>query len=130
MKHKTEWKKLINMGQRESLTPAQLYFLIALREQEDGPEDNEFNIKAVRGYDEQALCAIRSIKENEKRWQRYILEQTYIDFPSFFVYHAGPYGSGWHTDKIKEIIDGFDSDSEMGEELGHDKDRREAEAQS
>ena len=71
---------------------------MALRRIEGGRERNEFNIKAAKNtsFEEQTLCAIGSIKANEKRWQRYILGQSYMDFPAFFAYIGGPYGTGWH----------------------------------
>ena len=127
MKHKDEQTRLINTGRQQGLTEDQLYFLIALRKLEDGTINNEFNIKAVQNtsFEEQTLWAIASIKANEKRWQRYIKEQSYMDFPAFFVYLGGPYGNGWHnntengvaeklTNLIKEIRDGFETNSGVG----------------
>lgn len=98
-------ERLINMGQQAGLIPDQLYFLMALREVENGPKDNEFNIKAVKdtSEEEQTEWAIASIKNNEKRWQRYILEQSYMDFVSFFAYIGGPMGTGWHNNEEPRV---------------------------
>jgi hypothetical protein len=129
MELKTEWTKLINMGQAQDLTAPQLYFLLALYEVEGGSEGNEFNIKDVQNttFDQQAVSAICSIKANDVRWQRYIREQSYMDFTSFFVYLGGPYGKGWHNNTKKgvvkqlnklteEIENEFTGDSSVGEE--------------
>lgn len=136
----TERDRLIDMGKQAGLIPDQLYFLMALREVEGGSEGNEFNIKAVQDtcFEEQAQWAIDSIKKNEQRWQRYILEQSYMDYISFFAYLGGPMRSGWHINEsprvewinnmkqaIERIKNGFEIYSELGEELGHEQDRGE-----
>ena len=98
MKHKGEWPFLIKLAEKGKLTTEQTYFLLALREVESGSQGNELNIKSVRNtsFEIQVEFAIESIKENEKRWQNYIRDQSYMDFPSFFAYLGGPYGTGWH----------------------------------
>lgn len=98
MKYKDERATLILMGHKSGLIDEQIYFLLALRELEDGSKGNEFNIKAVQGTNlrEQAQWAIDSIKKNDGRWQDYIRDQSYMDFPSFFMYLGGPLRTGWH----------------------------------
>ena len=128
MKFKKEWPKLVQMGKAKDLTQEQLYFLLALREQEGGQEGNEFNVKAVKGtsFEEQAAWAIGSILKNDRRWQDYIREQSYLDFPTFFRYLGGPYGNGWHYSHpgsawvvelkniMKEVENGFKTDTTVG----------------
>jgi len=104
MKYQKEWPKLIERGKGLGLTRDQLYFLMALREVEAGSQGNEFNIKAVKGtnYDLQVTLAVKSIIANEKRWQNYIREQSYMDYVSYFIYFAGPQHLGWHSGTGKE----------------------------
>ena len=99
MKYQKEWPELIKKGRKHGLTEDQLYFLLALREVESGSERNEFNIKVVKdtNFDIQTRVACESIIANEERWQRYIKEQSCMDFPSFFAQLGGPLGGGWHT---------------------------------
>lgn len=122
MKYKKEYPKLIKLGRINGLVIEQLYFLLALREVESGSGKNEFNIKAVKdtSFEEQALWAIGSIKENTNRWHRYILDQSHMSFTTFFVCLGGPYRSGWHKGKIQvdklnktieRIKNGFETDS-------------------
>lgn len=128
MKYLKEWPSLITLGESRGLVKEQIYLLLALRELEDGPKGNEFSVRAVQHstLDEQAIWAIDSIKANQKRWQRYILGQSYMDFVSFFAYIGGPYGTGWHekldlewVNKLKELMKGIEDEfkgySGMGE---------------
>jgi len=134
LKHQDEWEDLIHLGYKHGLTEDQIYFLLALREVEDGRKGNEFNIKDVKNtsFVEQTVWAIGSIKANEKRWQDYIINQEYIDYIDFFCYFGGPLKTGWHiVDKgclstefwisimksnIKECKHGFERNKEMGRE--------------
>lgn len=97
IKHRDEWKQLIDLCENKGLSIEHKIFLLALREVEDGVKTNEFNIKVVQGTDleRQTLLAIESIKKNDKRWQKWCIEKEKIPFVDFFAYHGGPYGSGW-----------------------------------
>jgi len=86
------------------LTKEQTIFLLALREAEDGAKGYEFGVKNARGTDlkEQALWAIGSIKKNDTRWQKFLIDKGSISFTIFFAYFGGPYGRGW-VEHDKEV---------------------------
>ena len=99
LKHEDEWPLLIKLAEEHSLTSPQILFLLALREVESGTTGNEFNVKTVQNTSlkEQALWAIGSIRANEKRYQKYLIENSNTpDYVSFFAVLGGPYGNGYH----------------------------------
>src|SRR3990167_5444400 len=104
IKHREEWPVLIKLAKESSLSTARIVFLLALREVESftegrGKKGEEFNVKVVKGtnLEEQAKWVIGTIRANEFRYQKYILEKGDIDFVSFFAVLGGPYGTGWNT---------------------------------
>ena len=126
MKHKAEWARLIHLAKLHRLTQEQMYFLLALRELESGEDGTEFNVKAAEGtgLEEQALWAIGSIRKNNERWQDYIRDKGCMDFPFFFFYLGGPYGTGWHPEssgyvnQINNLIEGVKNEFERSLDLG------------
>lgn len=105
--HKNDWKFLVNLANQEFLTGEQTYFLLALRETENGNVGNEFNIKVVKNTDfmTQACIACDSIKVNEDRWQFFCKEIGHIEFYMFFALMGGPYRTGWHNQSNNHSYD-------------------------
>lgn len=104
-----------------------IFFLLALREVEDGAKGSEFNIKVVNGTDleTQTAFAVDSIIKNRERWHDYIRDQSRISFVKFFCLFGGPMRTGWHSDRrvcwirkmdktIKEISNEFDGVEQVG----------------
>ena len=136
LKHKKEWKAITSICSEYYMPLERIYFMLALREVEDGSKNNEFNILKVKGagFDEQCRTAVLSTIANEKRWIKALRDQKpQTSFIQFFGLYGGPLGIGWHQNpptsngskdkwielinsKIKEIKDEFDRDQPMGAE--------------
>lgn len=113
IRHREEWSLLIKLAQESSLSKERIRFLLALREvvslqnEERKTEGFEYGVKAAKGttLEEQAKWAIGTIKANEKRYQDHIIKHGYIEYPNFFTYLGGPYGTGWNKSNPVWFVD-------------------------
>ena len=111
MKHKQEWTKLVNIGERNGLIEEQIILLIALRELEDGIKGNEFNLKIAQttSLEIQAENMSKLIKENQKYYNYYITSgnNKYLDFSEYFLQYCNiiDYSSTKTKADIKKLKD-------------------------
>lgn len=110
LKYKLLWKEMIHILVRNLLMPYQIKVALAIMEFEKGNSSALFGIPDSIGEEpsDQIKWIIKLIKADEKRWQRYVKKEKYIDFEEFFFKHGGDFGHGWkegkNYDKFKEKI--------------------------
>lgn len=110
-RHEKEWPVLLQVAKQYNLSTSDLALLLAIRDAENGPEKNEFGVKAARNTDlkTQAKWAAGSIVANRKRYQDLLVSGKYEgsrrtielkdgkapSFVDFMAYMGSPTGYGW-----------------------------------
>jgi len=124
-RHAREWPVIISVASAEGLSPEDMVMLLAIRDAENGPAGLEFGAMDVKNTDlmTQARSAARSLKNNKKRYDKYVQEGAYkgsrrtvtlksdekpMDFTEFMAYYGSPTGYGYapiHSPELKEVKD-------------------------
>lgn len=123
-KHEAEWPFLVEVGRLNRLSTAETVLLFALREVEDGPRGNEFNLLRVKDTDlaMQANGMAHLLRSAEFQYQKYLRGQEGVlklkagskplPFIEFFRYpifttDVGVRDQYW-TKRLEDVMDQID----------------------